>query len=120
MTISLQFIPPIWETFITTIINSNRISTFDKLVRQCTQEENMIISRGIIQKHEEGEPSTFVTQDNRKKGKGRPSNSRIFSPKLKYSNRILRKYKPQVECFNCHKYGHYGQLFEKERCSNIQ
>jgi len=39
------------------------------------------MSRGRIQKHEEGEPAAFISQNKKKKGKGGPSNSRKPSPR---------------------------------------
>lgn len=68
----------------------------------------MIIDRGKIQNPEEGEPFPFVTQDNENKGKGISFNQIKSSPESKYSKRILRKDRPQVECYNFHKYGHYA------------
>lgn len=78
--------PPIWETFITTIINNNILSSFDEIVAKITQEESRMISRGRIQKHEEGEPVAYITHDKRKKkGKGGTSSSR--KPPPHHSNR---------------------------------
>jgi len=61
-------LPPIWETFITTLSNNNNFLSFDETVEKLTQEESRIISRGKIQKHE-GEPAAFVTDNKKKKGK---------------------------------------------------
>jgi len=47
--VTLRGLPPIGETF-------------DEIVRNLTHEESRMISRGMIQKHEEGEPIVFVTQ----------------------------------------------------------
>ena len=65
--IALQGLPPIWEKFITTISNNDKFLTFDELIVKCAQEETRMISRGRIQKHEEGVPSTFVAQDKKRK-----------------------------------------------------
>ena len=71
--VTLRGLPPIWETFITTISNSNVLPSFDEIVGKLTQEESKMIARGRIQKHEEGEPIAYTTHDKRKKEKGGPS-----------------------------------------------
>ena len=109
--VTLQGLPPIWETFITTISNNNILTTFDELVGRCTQEETMMIARGMIQKHEEGDPSTFAAQDKKRKLRGRPYGSRKPALESKDSKRRLR----DIECFNCHKHGHYAQHFPRKR-----
>lgn len=68
--VTLRGLPPIWETFNTTISNNNVFRSFDELVGKLTQEESRMISRGRIQKHEEGEAVAFVTHNRKKKGKG--------------------------------------------------
>lgn len=105
--ITLQGIPPIWETFITTIRKKNGLPKFDELIGQCTQEETKMTSQESVQNHEEGEPYAFSTKYKKRKGRGRPSNSRNFSPKSKEYKRRFRKDKTQIECYNFHKYGHY-------------
>lgn len=40
----------------------------------------MMIDRGSIQQHEEGDPSTFVTQDKKRNGRGRKYGSRRPPP----------------------------------------
>lgn len=70
---------------------------------------------GKIQKHEEGEPFAFVTQDKKKKGKAKPSNQIKSSPKSKESKRRLRKDRHQIECYNYHKYGHYARDCPRKR-----
>ena len=76
--VTLQGLPSIWETFISTISNNDKFLTFDELVGKHTQEENMMISRGRIQKYEEGEPSTFSTQDKKRKEEGDHLVQKIF------------------------------------------
>jgi len=66
--VTLRGLPPIWETFITTISNNNNFLSFDETVEKLTQEGSRMISRGKIQKHE-GEPTAFVTHNKKKKGK---------------------------------------------------
>lgn len=46
--VAVQGLPPIWETFITTISTNDKFSSFDELVGKCTQEETRMISRGIL------------------------------------------------------------------------
>lgn len=72
-------LPSSWDMFITSINNRERIPSFDELLALCNQEERLMISRGRIQKPNEGEPIVFVAQGkkkNVKKGKGNPSKSR--------------------------------------------
>lgn len=95
--ITLQGLPPIWKTFNTTLSNNNRLPTFDDLIGKCAQEETRTIYRGRIQKHEEGEPFTLnSTQEKKRKGSGRQSNPRKYSPESKNSKRRLRKYRPHI------------------------
>lgn len=61
------------ETFINTIRNNNVLLSFYEIVGNITQEESRMISKARIQKHEEGEPVTFVTLKKKKKGKCGPS-----------------------------------------------
>lgn len=70
--VTLGGLPMYWETFITTISNNDKLPTFDELLGKCTQEESKMISRGRIQKHEEGEPIAFSAEAKKKKEKGRP------------------------------------------------
>jgi len=63
-----------------------------------------MIARGRIQKHEEGEPFAFVSQDKKKNLKGIPFCLRRPPSELKDFNRRGRR----IECFNCHKHGHYA------------
>lgn len=113
--VTLQGLPPILETFITTLSNNNLFPTFDELIGKRTQEDIRMIGIGKIQKREEGEPFTFFTQDKKKKGKGRPSNQRNDSLESKESKRRLRKEKPPVERYNRHKYGHYARDCPRKR-----
>lgn len=106
--IALGGLAPIWDTFITTIRKNDMFPSFDELMGNCTQEETKMISRGRIKKQEEGEPTTFVSQGKKRKGRGRPSNSRNPTPTSKDSNRRHIKYMPQVQCYNFHKYGPYA------------
>jgi len=76
---TLSGLPSSWDMFITSINNREMIPTINELFSLCNQEERMMISRGRIQRPNEGEPSTFVSQGkkkNEKKGKGKPSNAR--------------------------------------------
>lgn len=70
-----------------------------------------MISRGRIRKHEEEDPTAFITHDkNKKKGKGGPSNSR--NPPPQNSNR--RKELFHIEFYNCHKKDHYSRYFPEK------
>ena len=73
-------LPPIWETFITTISNNNVYPSFDELAWNLAQEESRMVSRGRIQKHEEGELIALITHNKKNKGKGGQSNSRKPPP----------------------------------------
>lgn len=58
---TLRVLPSIWETFITIIGNKNVLPSFDEIIGSLTQEESMMIGRGRIQKHEEGEPISYIS-----------------------------------------------------------
>ena len=109
---TLRGLPPVWETFITTIRNNKSFLSFVELVGNITQEESRMISRGIIHKHGEEEPTAFATQD-KKMEKGRTSGSKRSSPNSRDSYRRLR----DAECFNCHKCVCYAQDHLKNRDS---
>jgi len=100
--VTLRGLPPIWETFITTISNTNVLPSFDEIVGKLTREESRMIGRGRIHKHEEGEPIAYIAHDKKKKEKRGPSNSRKPPPR----NSGGRKEYVNIECFNCHKRGH--------------
>lgn len=68
--VSLGGLPRILETFITTISNNDEFPSFNELVDKGTQEDTKMISRGRIQKHEEGYTSAFYTQYKRRKEEG--------------------------------------------------
>ena len=51
--VPISIIPPIFETFITTISKNNVLPSFDEILGKLTQEESMMVSRGRIQKHQE-------------------------------------------------------------------
>lgn len=109
--VTLRGLPPIWETFITTISNNNSFSSFDELVGKLTQVESRMISRGRIQGPNEGEPTAFVAQgkkNNAKKRKGNPSKSRR-PPQSNWDSKDSRRRIRDVECYNCHRKGHYAQ-----------
>ena len=42
---TLRGLPPIWETFITTIRNTNLLPSFHEIVGKLTQEESRMIGR---------------------------------------------------------------------------
>ena len=104
--VTLRGLPSIWESFIRAIRNNNTFPSFDYIFIKLTQEESRMISRGKIQKHEEGEPIAFITQNKKNKGKGGPSNSR--KPPPQSSKRSNDRESLHIECFNCHKKGHYA------------
>ena len=103
--IMLGGLPSSWESFITTISNNDKFPTFDELLGKCSQEEAKMISRGRIPKHEEGEPTAFVVQGKKKKGRrGMHYSRKSTSNSSSQWTRDLSK----VQCFNCHKHGHYA------------
>lgn len=65
--VTLRGLPPIWETFITTISNNNVLPSFDEIFGNLTQEESRMIARGRIQQHEEGYPVSYISHEKRKK-----------------------------------------------------
>jgi len=76
---ALSGLPSSWDMFITSINNRESIPSFDELLALCNQEERLMISRGRIQRPNEGEFNSFIAQGkkkNVKKGKGKPSKSR--------------------------------------------
>eukprot|EP00253_Pinus_taeda_P032761 PITA_32761 len=103
--ITLRGLPPIWETFINTISNNIVLPSFDEIVGKLTQEESRMISRGRIQKHEEGEPAKFVTQNKKKKGKG----GRSRNPPPRDTKRRNDRTSAHIECYNCHHKVHYAR-----------
>ena len=98
--VTLRGLPPIWETFITTISKNNSFLSFDELVGKLTQEESRMISRGRIQGSKKGEPTVYVAQGkkkNGKKGKGKPSKSRR-PPQSNRDSKDSRRRDRDVEC----------------------
>lgn len=97
-------LPLFWETFITTMSNSNVLQLFDEIVGKLTHEESRMIERGRIQKHTQGEPIAYIAHEKRKKAKEGPSR-KPPSQNSKGRNDILLSH---IECYNCHKKGHYA------------
>lgn len=117
MLIALGGLPMIWETFVTTVSNNDRFPSFDELLGKCIQEESRMISRGRIQKHEDGEPTAFSAQAKKKKEKGRPSNwksikqgqgSKNNNQGFKNNNIGFKKDMSNIKCYNCYKHGLYA------------
>lgn len=76
-----------------------------------------MICKGRILKHEEGEPIAFVVQGKKKKGRRGIHNSRKSSPK---SSSQWTKHLSKVQCYNCHKHGHYAcDCSENKRASKF-
>lgn len=101
---SLSGLPSSWDMFIASTNNRERIPSFDELLSLCNQEERLMISRGRIQRLNEGEPNTFVAQGkkmNVKKGKGKPSKSRR-PPQSNRDSKESRRRDRDVECYKCH------------------
>lgn len=67
-------------------------------------EESRLISRGIIQRQDEGEPTTFAANVKKGKGKGIPSkwNPKKLAIAFNNNRRDLSKF----QCFRCDKFGH--------------
>ena len=105
MFIALGGLSPIWEAFITTIININTIPTFDELLGKCIQEEAKIIFRGIIS-HHRGEPIAFTTNDKRK-----ICNKNKFSFKSNKGNLDMSK----DRCSNCQMHGRFSRDCKERR-----
>lgn len=107
---ALSGLPSPWDMFITSINNRKRIPSFDELLVLCNQEERLMISRGRIQRPNEGESTTFVAQGkkkNVKKGKGKTSKSRR-PPQTNRDSKDSGRRDGDVECYNCHQKGHYA------------
>ena len=66
-----------------------------------------MVSRGRIQNHGEGEYVAFVTHNKKKKRKRGPSNS--GDPPPRNSKRMNERETLHIECYNCHKKGHYAR-----------
>eukprot|EP00253_Pinus_taeda_P002451 PITA_02451 len=103
--VTLRGLPPLWETFITTISNKNVLPSFDEMVGEITQEESWMVSRGRIQKHEEGELDAYISHDKKKK-KGKKAPSR--KPPPQNAKRKNDRTSSHIECYRCHKKGHYA------------
>jgi len=69
--VTFRGIPSILETFITSISNNNILPSFYEIVGKLTQQESRMITRGRIQKNEEGEPVVYITHEEKKKKKGK-------------------------------------------------
>ena len=62
-----------WNTFVTTVLNNNKIPGFDELLARCNQEETRIRERD--KSYNGHEPTVFSTHAKRRNDVG-PSNSR--------------------------------------------
>jgi len=69
LTTTLNGLPESWDSFATIICARKEAPKFDKLWTACTQQESRLMSRGKIQRSEEGDSQAYATCF--KKGGGR-------------------------------------------------
>ena len=109
--ITLNGLPPSWESFIQTISGRTKLPKFDKLWAECTQEETRITAHQRLHGTQHVENQAFVSHA--KKGKGRGRKPYIHKNQDKRSSPSLdqkkqNKHVSQVQCYRCKKYGHYA------------
>ena len=69
--ITLNGLPPSWESFIQTISGRTKLPKFDKLWADCTQEETRIAARQRLHGTQLEENQAFVSHTKKGKGRGR-------------------------------------------------
>ena len=111
---TLNGLPPSWESFIQTIGGQTKLSKFDKLWAECTQEETRKAACQILHSAQPEENQVFISHT--KKGKGRGRKPYIHNHQDKRSSpppdqKKQKKDLSQIQCYRCKKYDHYVSSF---------
>jgi hypothetical protein len=101
--IALNGLSRSWDAFAASMNTRKEFPMFEELWTCCAQEETRINSKGRSQKEEDAQ--AYATKFKRHRGK------KIFGSRKKYNH---KKDMSKVQCFSCHKYGHY-----KHQCPEL-
>lgn len=111
VTTTLNGLTNSWDSFVSGICAKKEVPKFEELWTACTQEESRVISKGKIQRSDEGDSQAYTKHfkkaGRRKKfwfqrrNEGRRPKGRRLAPQGK-------KNMSKVRCYHCHKFGHYG------------
>jgi hypothetical protein len=103
VTNALNGLPRSWDAFASSINTRKEFPTFEELWTCCTQEESRITSRERTQKEEDSHAyaTRFKRNGGKKKFDSRNKNSR------RRPNQQRKKDLSKVQCYGCHKFGHY-------------
>jgi hypothetical protein len=103
--ITLNALPRHWEPFIQSISGRGDLPLFDRLWADCTQEETILIARGVQDSHHD---DNQALASHTKRGKRNRSFSKAFKDKKTSaaSGHEHRKDISKIQCFRCDKYGH--------------
>ena len=91
--------PNSWETFMAAVSGRETQPNFNRLWHDCLEEEGRVQCKAIGAK----EVNLALTAKTRKFKKHSPQKGKGKKPQGKHSNA------PSLECFNCHKIGHFAK-----------
>ena len=90
-------LPSSWETFMASVYGRENQPTFERLWHDCIEEE-VSNSRKVIK-----EDNLALVAKTKKFKKPFPQQKKGKKPQGKFSNMS------KVECYNCHKFGHFAK-----------
>jgi hypothetical protein len=103
----LNNLPKHWEPFLQSISGREKLSTFDRLWTDCTQEEIRLRARGVEDSpHDENHALTLHTK---KGGRFKRNFRQTFKDEKTSSTSSYdqRNDMSKIQCFGCDKYGHF-------------
>jgi hypothetical protein len=107
--ITLNALPRHWEPFLQSISGRADLPEFDRLWTYWTQEETILIARGVQDSHHDDNQS--LASHAKRRRRNRRSFSQAF--KDKKNSTVLghehRKDISRIQCFRCDKYGHIAR-----------
>jgi 3-oxoacyl-ACP reductase-like protein len=99
--VALNGFPRSWEPFVQGIFAQEKLSPFDRLWTDCTQEEARIVSRNGKQKCNVDENQALVVHTRKRIRGGSPEKE--ASPETGRKKDLSK-----INCFASHQYGHYA------------
>ena len=97
--IALAGLSRAWDVFNTTILNNDRIPSFNELLVRCTQEETRMMERN--KPSNRNDPTAFSAHAKRKNHVGPKKQGQGFKKGFKGGRK--------GRCFNCNRFGHYAK-----------
>ena len=106
---TLNALPRHWEPFLQSISGREDLPEFDRLWKNCTQEETILIAIGVQDSHHD-ENQALASHAKRAKRNTRSFNKAFKDKKTSIApGHEHRKDISKIQCFRCDKYGHVAR-----------